>query len=955
TFLPIWSKIINVVANFAAQVGPRLAEFVRNTVTNWLNGLAGMEGSTARSLGRTAGLIVGFGQMVVKWGANIVSALAQGIMGAIGLVAQAIQAIGKMISSWLAPGSPPRLLPDLPDWGKAAADEWLKGWTQADFGIIGEVGRAVGDILRGQGVEGAGLFEQIAGTRGAVADAIQNFKQTGQVGAEAFERIRRAAGSAGDEIVGLVRRQIELARASEKVAKIESALTAVQEKQQAIQERRQLADIRQRLAEGGLDAEERNLLLLEAQEISLRQRAREAQKEQATREDELATFKERLGIQQESLNLAEQLKGALEGAASAGEKIGQSMAQALSDLPAALEGAIPSLEELGIVPDFSEQFGKISELIESEFKPGFEEGQNIAQEFSLRVEEAFDRILEKIENVLELLGIDIPEETQAAASSLAEVPGSVEESLLQMDGTVEGFSDRSSRLGRIFEGIGDKLGQIAPSADNLTGAIQRLSDVLSPIADLIAKATEKAGLFESIIVGIGTAFATAKIIGLIITLAGAIGGAGGLTGALVGLLNPLTLIPTLIAILAVAWVNNWGDIQGKTRAVLDWLMPKLSSLKNWLSEKIPEAIGGLKATWLTLVGWWNETFKPAIKGIIGFFGDLKAGIEGLFAPLDNLGKKFDGLKGKAKNLGEKGLSALKNILPGSPPPLAEGAMAVSRAMEQLAGRGMRRLEQASRKLGHRQRGTPAMVKNWEALIGKLKNLGEVSGEFSQDEGEKLQERMEDLTEVVGEDGVNALEDWHDALDSVLRLVRSQASATFSNLSRNLDQAADIVQQSVTEINDAIDNLNIAPIQTLDRISSLIPQLEQVRDLLQEIAGIDVPDIDISTTLQPLADDIVARVTGFMNDNIVDILLQVHALAQRILLLVSGTSGALALQGVGSVGVPQPAVTPIDLSGFRTTTQPINQTLSFGPFVVNEDLDVELVARRIARIIQERNM
>jgi hypothetical protein len=63
-----------------------------------------------------------------NWGANIVQSLANGIQGS-GAVVNALQDVASQITMWLQPGSPPKLLPDLPEWGAGAIQSWLDGWS----------------------------------------------------------------------------------------------------------------------------------------------------------------------------------------------------------------------------------------------------------------------------------------------------------------------------------------------------------------------------------------------------------------------------------------------------------------------------------------------------------------------------------------------------------------------------------------------------------------------------------------------------------------------------------------------------------------------------------------------------------------------------------------------------------------------------------------------------------
>ncbi len=72
----------------------------------------------------------------LSWGFNIGASLAEGVMQAATYIVEALSYIGSIIASWLAPGSPPKLLPELGEWGKGAGVEYIKGWSLIDKGTV---------------------------------------------------------------------------------------------------------------------------------------------------------------------------------------------------------------------------------------------------------------------------------------------------------------------------------------------------------------------------------------------------------------------------------------------------------------------------------------------------------------------------------------------------------------------------------------------------------------------------------------------------------------------------------------------------------------------------------------------------------------------------------------------------------------------------------------------------
>lgn len=96
------------------------------------------------------------------------------------------------------------------------------------------------------------------------------------------------------------------------------------------------------------------------------------------------------------------------------------------------------------------------------------------------------------------------------------------------------------------------------------------------------------------------------------------------------LANPVTwviiAIVAAIALLALAWKNNWGDIQGKTQAAIEFVKEKFSQLKEFVLG-IPEAF---------------NTFVETVKQK---FEDLKTGIaEKIQAVKDGIAQKIEDIK-----------------------------------------------------------------------------------------------------------------------------------------------------------------------------------------------------------------------------------------------------------------------------------------------------------------------
>ncbi|KKM86931.1 hypothetical protein LCGC14_1274100, partial [marine sediment metagenome] len=89
---------------------------------------------------------------------------------------QVLNAIARLFTFWLSSASPPRLLPDLTKWGKAAMESWLEGWTSADFGLFDDIANVVTSFVRSLAhmIPETDLIPRIIGARSAIQRAVQD-------------------------------------------------------------------------------------------------------------------------------------------------------------------------------------------------------------------------------------------------------------------------------------------------------------------------------------------------------------------------------------------------------------------------------------------------------------------------------------------------------------------------------------------------------------------------------------------------------------------------------------------------------------------------------------------------------------------------------------------------------------------------------------------------------------
>jgi hypothetical protein len=157
------------------QVFQELRPFIMEAA-GWIADLVSQWASGFMSLVRDA----------AYWGANIMESLASGIQGS-GAIVRALRSVGDTITRWLQPGSPPLLLPDLPEWGAGALDAWLSGWTldavagsQLLQGLRANLRPFLEKIDLGEGLDEGALRDVFKADAPAMRRYLQSYERVGK-------------------------------------------------------------------------------------------------------------------------------------------------------------------------------------------------------------------------------------------------------------------------------------------------------------------------------------------------------------------------------------------------------------------------------------------------------------------------------------------------------------------------------------------------------------------------------------------------------------------------------------------------------------------------------------------------------------------------------------------------------------------------------------------------------
>lgn len=306
----LYAGLVQVTRVSLAPLTNQLAELVRKAGPQ----LLGVAQAALTHLG-------GLGSRALVWGQNLVTQFAQGMYNGLVSVVQALTALGNLITSWLIPGSPPRLLPDIDRWGTGAMNAYLSGFARADFTVFREIAGTVESYLRSLSTgKDTGLIPNILGAREAVAAAIAQVRQTGQVTQDMLNGVFEALGPASDAMKDYVAATLRMTLADEKVAEAQANLNRLTQEYDALLEpvNDQLASITEEQTQLAED-QRKSLLALVLQDPNASASAKRQAQLEIERIDAERARRALLAEKQDAIDAAEEQLSAAEAEQAAAQ------------------------------------------------------------------------------------------------------------------------------------------------------------------------------------------------------------------------------------------------------------------------------------------------------------------------------------------------------------------------------------------------------------------------------------------------------------------------------------------------------------------------------------------------------------------------------------------------------------------------------------------------------------
>lgn len=490
-----------------ARTSGDLANSQRILAAEMENGSAQLGNTFRPAITSITNILADLAPTMFEYAQAAMDQFANGLADGIRAILPVITTVRQLLAYWFAPGSPPRVAPDIDKWGAAAMGQFLGGFTAVDVkGAISGIGSAIEQILRsdvsaGKGDEN-GLVGRVLGSQQAITAAVAEFKQIGNVSQATIDRIAKSAGSSGGAVANLVKSYFDLQKATDAVNRAQSQLNSITERYDAI-----ISPLQSRL--DGVRAEQQRLAdqqrLIAARNTLSSFDATDAEKRAAQLEIEQISLESQIAS-------AEQKKKTETDAAQAGldsAKKQQDAAQKQQDIAqATIDQQVQVNNLLGEQRQLEE---RLAQQREADAKRAQAEAEQAARKAEQEAEKA-QRLADQLHQAQLQYNLEIsdtPSKIKLMEAELANTKvGSVEyyqilsrihQLTVQYNHELEQAAKKAGALGGADFGAGidgnitTPLGQASEAGKNLANALKEAFAPLPPASESVRNLADKIG------------------------------------------------------------------------------------------------------------------------------------------------------------------------------------------------------------------------------------------------------------------------------------------------------------------------------------------------------------------------------------------------------------------------------------------------------------------------------
>jgi len=591
----------------------------------------------------------------LTWGIEISTQLATGLVqGAAAAITAAMNAISGLLTFWLGPGSPPRVAPELAEWGAAWMTEILEGFSQADYDVLGGVQRQLSTALDtlvnlGELTEDA-VGDTYASVSYQLMAALDQFNQTGVMSTQIFDDLVEVGGDFGQELADLLGMELDLAVATAKAAEAQQDLNDAQAAEMAYDQL--LADL------GVLRAE---YAVVQSEGIEAASAQETAARTQVDAVQALVREYQALAAAGADTSLLAAKEAEIEATMTAADASVGAHQQTVAATDAALdalEGQIDAKEDEVDAAEAAAQAAQAQiDAAQATYDLAMME-VNAAQEKVDLQNQLLDQVFGITDAQADSLAIT--DDIAGALGAAAGGAGGLSDALagaMDMAGGLAGAGESVvSAFDVLKEQVRDKLAEafepvrvlweetlpkaLAPlqeAWDGLMGDMRRVYDEkIQPIVDGIKDVLPddflvKLGQVAGVVLAADLAF---RLLGLSLAIVATLVSA---------ITSPIALIVGAVALLYVAWTENWFGIQDVTTRVWEkHIKPAVEGIKKWFEKNWPIIQAVFLTAWTVIqdvatvvANIFTNSIMPSIQGAL----------ENISAAMESLGIDWEAIWG----------------------------------------------------------------------------------------------------------------------------------------------------------------------------------------------------------------------------------------------------------------------------------------------------------------------
>lgn len=182
---------------------------------------------------------------------------------------------------------------------------------------------------------------------------------------------------------------------------------------------------------------------------------------------------------------------------------------------------------------------------------------------------------------------------QEGIATFAEKVGEVVQAVADFVSGLLSGEDPVGDFANLFYELSTTFGATSEQATNVFNAVRQMGDKIIEFITPIWNAVTQFVSFKDVLIALGIAVASVVIPAII-----------GIVTSMLPIILVFGAVIAVVALLRNAWENNWGGIQEKTQAVIDFIKPliqtALDNIKTWWDANGAAVMAAVQTAWQTI-------------------------------------------------------------------------------------------------------------------------------------------------------------------------------------------------------------------------------------------------------------------------------------------------------------------------------------------------------------------